>query len=198
VDSILLVDLDPAVTKLFRSHEMLMKLNQKSLFSPKLRVINQDAFQWARGQQRQFDFIVADFPDPSNFSLGKLYSLSFFRELSRLLAPGGRIVVQSTSPFYAPKSYWCIVHTLQESGFYTSPYHTYVPSFGEWGYILAGDRPFTPAPSYLQGLRYISAPTVQEMMHFPADIADRPTDVNRLNNQVLVNYFMAEWSAYDL
>jgi spermidine synthase len=198
VDSILLVDLDPAMTRLFRSHPMLVGLNTSSLHNPKLRVINADAFQWAREQTRQFDFIVADFPDPGNFSLGKLYSITFFTEMRRLLAPGGRMVVQSTSPYYAPKSYWCIVHTLQESGFTTQPYHTYVPSFGEWGYILASEKPMAFAQQYPPGLKFITPPTVEEMTHFPMDMAQRPTEVNRLNNQVLVNYFIAEWSAYDL
>src|ERR1700682_2860926 len=40
VESITLVDLDPEMTKLFRENEMLAKLNQHSLTSPRLKVIN--------------------------------------------------------------------------------------------------------------------------------------------------------------
>ncbi len=39
---------------------------------------------------------------------------------------------------FSRQSYWCIVDTLKEAGFHTWPYHVYVPSFGEWGFTLAG------------------------------------------------------------
>ncbi|MBA0083543.1 MAG: polyamine aminopropyltransferase, partial [Acidobacteria bacterium Pan2503] len=43
VESITLVDLDPEMTKLFSSHPMLTKLNDKSLLSARVQVINADA-----------------------------------------------------------------------------------------------------------------------------------------------------------
>ncbi len=103
IKHITLVDLDSAVTKLFRSHAALRDLNQQSLLSPKLTVINQDAFVWIRNQHTTFDFIIVDFPDPSNYSLGKLYTTSFYRELYRLLPAYGALVIQSTSPYRGPQ-----------------------------------------------------------------------------------------------
>ncbi len=88
----------------------------------------------------RFDFIVVDFPDPSNYSVGKLYSAPFYRLLARHLAPHGRLVVQATSPFYARESFWTVVATLEDTGLKATPYHALVPSFGEWGFILAGAR----------------------------------------------------------
>ncbi|MEZ0607994.1 polyamine aminopropyltransferase [Fibrella sp. WM1] len=199
-----LVDLDPAMTRLFRQNTLLTTLNANALNHAKVRVWNDDAYNWVRTDTTRYDLIVMDFPDPSNYSVGKLYSTAFYRELPRLLRPGGRMVVQSTSPFMGRRSFWCIVHTLQAVGFQTQPYHAYVPSFGEWGYVLAypsagnvpGD-PFARATGTLPaGLRYVNAQTLGEMGNFPPDMAELPTDVNRLNNQVLVRYFEEDWGKW--
>src|SRR5205807_4952963 len=72
VESITLVDLDPEMTKIFSSNPMLTRLNDNSLLSPRVHVINSDAFPWVASNADSFDFIVADFPDPTNYSLGKL------------------------------------------------------------------------------------------------------------------------------
>ena len=186
------------MTHLFRHNEMLLQLNQGSLLNPKVEVINGDAYQWVRRDTTRYDLLVIDFPDPANYSIGKLYSTSFYRELDKLLAPGGLMVVQSTSPYVARKSFWCISHTLAAAGFHTIPYHTYVPSFGEWGYVLAGRNGHWrgdagPLP---KGLRYLTAATLHEMLHFPPDMAEVPTDINQLNNQVLVRYFEEDWGPY--
>jgi len=86
VESITLVDLDPAMTRLFSGTAMLAALNGAALASPKVSVINADAFVWLRANRRQYDAIVVDFPDPTNFSVGKLYTLSLYRELAREIA----------------------------------------------------------------------------------------------------------------
>jgi spermidine synthase len=198
VDSITLVDLDPVMTQIFASNPLLLSVNQRSLQHPKVQVVNTDAFVWLRNNQRQYDFIVLDFPDPSNFSIGKLYSIAFYNLLHRALAPGGRAVVQSTSPFAAPRSFWCINHTLQAAGFYTNPYHNLVPSFGEWGYILAGkDSAYQVPQQFPPGLRYLDGAVAQQLFVFPKDMTtDKPLAINRLNNQALVDYFEEEWGAY--
>jgi len=198
IESITLVDLDPAMTKLFTSNDILTSLNQNSLTSPKMHVVNADAFLWLKqhAAEKSYDFIVADFPDPSNYSLGKLYSLTFFKLLRQALAEEGKLVVQSTSPFVARKAYSCVNNTLAAAGFVTAPYHAYVPSFGEWGFILAGKHPFTPATAYPSGLKFVTPDTVATMLEFPEDMKPIPTDINRLDNQALVRYFENEWAEY--
>jgi spermidine synthase len=34
------------------------------------------------------------------------------------------------------------------------------------------------------------------MLRFPPDMAEVPTEVNQLNNQVLVRYFEEDWGPY--
>lgn len=193
VESITLVDLDVKMTSLFRDNRLLSALNRGALSSPKLSVVNQDALVWLDANPEVFDLVVIDFPDPSNFSLGKLYSNAFYRLLEKHLSARGLAVIQATSPFYARKSFWCIVATLEDAGLRTAPYHAHVPSFGEWGYIVAGRDAFALPRSFPVETRYLTVDTLKTMFDFPADMARVPAEVNRLNNQILVRYFEEEW-----
>jgi spermidine synthase len=196
LEQITLVDLDPVMTELFRSNSILVNLNQRSLLSPKVKVINQDAFTWVHDSKEKFDFIVIDFPDPSNYSIGKLYTNSFYKSLSKVLLPTGYAVVQSTSPFVARKSFWIINETIKSTGFQTLPYHCYIPSFGEWGFVLLSKTEFKPATEYQKGLRFINAEVFQQLTHFPPDMVEATSEINYLHNQALVNTFEKEWQEY--
>jgi spermidine synthase len=201
VQSITQVELDPEMVRLFSANPMLSSLNNAAFASPKLHVITADAFVWLKqqadaGSQDKFDYIIVDFPDPSNYAIGKLYSLTFFRLLRQRLALGGAIVVQSTSPYVARQSFWCVVSTLEAAGLATLPYHAYVPSFGEWGFVLASQAPLSVQDRYPAGLRYVNATTVADMQHFPPDMDRVPTEINRLDSQALVRYFDSEWAEY--
>lgn len=194
VEKITLVDLDPEMTKLFSEQAFLTQLNGGSLRSPRVHVINQDAFPWLDESNGVFDFAVVDFPDPNNYSLGKLYTTAFYRLLAKHLSRQGFAVVQSTSPLFARQSYWCIVETLKQAGLRTYPYHVYVPSFGEWGFVLAGASPYEPPARLPDGLRFLTARDVAPMFDFPNDMLPVEAEPNRLNNQVLVRYYEKEWS----
>jgi spermidine synthase len=196
VESITLVDLDPEMTRLFSSQDFLVRLNNDAFHSSKVHVVNADAFVWLKENQEKFDFVIVDFPDPSNFSIGKLFSTAFYRVLSRSLSEDGAMVIQSTSPFVARKTFWCVDTTLRSVGLLTTPYHVYVPSFGEWGFVLATRKPFALGREYPPGLRYVNTNTAREMLEFPQDMAPIQVEPNRLNNQVLVRYFEEEWSEY--
>ncbi len=193
VESVTLVDLDPAMTELFSRAPALVALNGGSLASPRVRVVNADALQWLEETTEFFDFVVVDFPDPANFALGKLYTSAFYRLLEKRLSANGRLVVQSTSPLYARQSFWCVVATLESVGLQVAPYHALVPSFGEWGYILAGRQSYAPPAAYPVPTRFLTAETTLALFAFPADMARVPVEVNQLNNQVLVGYFEREW-----
>jgi spermidine synthase len=196
ISHVTLVDLDPEITRLFQTQPLLTRLNADALNSSRVTVTNLDAFTWLAAVTNTFDLIVADFPDPSNFSLGKLYSTAFFSRARHVLAPGGALVIQCTSPYVARRSFWCIDETLRACGFVTEPYHLYVPSFGEWGFILASHAPLPAGVRLPEGLRYLTDAGLADLFRFPPDMARVPTEVNRLNNQALVRYFEEEWSRH--
>src|ERR1700761_214008 len=193
IESITLVDLDPEMTKIFSSHMMLTELNKNSLSSLKLHVINADAFPWIDSNTDSFDFVVIDFPDPTNYSLGKLYTTAFYRAVARHLSAQGVIVVQSTSPMFARDSFWCIANTLKQAGLKTYPYHVYVPSFGEWGFVLASQHDYTPPTSLPTGLRFIDVKGIPALFQFPPDMSPLPIPPNQLNDQVLVRLYDQDW-----
>ncbi len=194
LESVTLVDLDPEMTRLFATHPMLTRLNGGAFSNPKVRVINADAFPWLESNAGSYDFVAVDFPDPTNFSLGKLYTTAFYRLLAKHLSRQGLIAVQSTSPLFARQSYWCIVETMRQAGFKTYPYHVYVPSFGEWGFVLAGAAGYQPPAKLPPGLRFLSVENLGQLFAFPVDMQEIPAGVNRLNDQVLVRYYDHEWA----
>jgi spermidine synthase len=196
VESITLVELDPAMTREFSTQPALKRLNSGALLSPKVRIVNADAFKWLEETNDMFDVVIVDFPDPTNFSIGKLYTNSFYAMLDRHLAASGFAVIQTTSPLVARKSYWTVVSTIESIGLRTAPYHANVPSFGEWGFVVASRRPFTPPGQVGQlpaGLRYLNPQTLPLLFAFPSDMARVAAPVNRLSNQELVHSYEQEW-----
>jgi spermidine synthase len=193
VESITLVDLDPEMTRLFSTHPMLTALNQKSFLNPRVHIVNADAFPWIDSSSDSFDFIVVDFPDPTNYSLGKLYTTAFYKAVARHLSVQGLLVVQSTSPMFARDSFWCINETIKQTGLKTFPYHVYVPSFGEWGFVLASAHDYSPPTQLPSGLRFVSVVGLPTLFQFPPDMAPMPTPANHLNDQVLVRLYDQDW-----
>ena len=193
VQSITLVELDPNMTRLFTRDPAMARLNGGALSSPKLTIVNTDAFQWLQAGTDTFDVIIVDFPDPTNFSIGKLYTNSFYSLLANRLSASGYAAIQTTSPLVARQSYWTIASTIESVGLKATPYHANVPSFGEWGYMLASHRPWRLPTALPDDLRFLTPQTLSLLFDFPKDMARVPTEVNRLSNQVLVMTYEQEW-----
>jgi spermidine synthase len=193
VERVTLVELDPHMTQLFSTMPLLRGLNRDALISPRVQVVNADAFGWLEQHDELFDAIVVDFPDPTNFSIGKLYTKTFYELVDRHLAASGYAVIQTTSPLIARKSFWTVATTVEAAGLTATPYHVHVPSFGEWGFVLASRRPYR-TPTALPGdLRFLDVAGLPALFAFPPDMARVPAEVNRLSNQVLVQTFDEEW-----
>lgn len=193
VEAVTLVELDPHMTTLFASAPLLRGLNRDALHSPKLKIVNADAFGWLEQDAGRYDVIVVDFPDPTNFSIGKLYTTTFYQLIDEHLAAGGYAVVQTTSPLIARRSYWTVVVTIEAAGLTATPYHAHVPSFGEWGFVIASRRPWRTPAALPEGLRFLSSDGLPALFSFPPDMARVPAEPNRLSNQLLVHLFEQEW-----
>jgi len=69
-----------------------------------------------------------------------------------------------------------------------------VPSFGEWGYVVASFEPYNlPTVIPIKNLRFITPDILPSLFTFPIDMQPMTADINRLNNQALVHYYEAEW-----
>jgi spermidine synthase len=198
VERVTLVDLDPEMTKLATRFPLLADLNERSLDDPRVQIVNQDAFIWVEDtNERAYDAAIVDFPDPNTFGLGKLYTTRFYRLLRSRLSADAAVAVQSTSPMFARSSYWCIIRTLEASGFKVRPYYTAVPSFGLWGFALARSSPFEVPRNPPLGLKFLDDAALAAMFTLAKDIEPVPVEINRLDNQILVRYYEGEWKRFE-
>ena len=199
VESITIIDLDAEVFRLAKENPHLSALNQQALSNPKVKTIAEDAGNFLKSTDQYFDIVIADLPDPSNESIARLYSTYFFKLVKARLTPNGVFATQATSPFHTRKGFWCIYETLKASEFeYVIPYHTYVPSFGDWGFVMAANRPLEILPFQPKhDLKYLNASTVQAMFDFPPD-TDNPggLEPNRLDQPALLEYYLEDWAKW--
>ena len=204
VEQITVIDLDPEVVSLARTRPELVQLNGDAMNDPRVEVVHDDAMSWLEANEGLWDVIIADLPDPNSPVLAKLYSTGFYALIARRLAPEGAMVTQATSPYYARDAFWCIHDTVGASVKVGPPlrpvaYHINVPSFGEWGFVMASRRALGP-----QGLRpsiateVLTEHTLQAMFHFPKDLGHPGSiEINRLDDPVLHRYHLRGWQQYN-
>ncbi|TDC74284.1 polyamine aminopropyltransferase [Streptomyces hainanensis] len=198
VTDVTLVELDPAMTELAAGYGPLRELNADALSDPRVDVVNADAFGWLRDATGPYDAVLIDFPDPEDTATAKLYSVEFYAMLANVLAPDARVVVQSGSPFFAPRTYWSIDASIRQAGFATTPYQVDVPSFGNWGFTLAtldaGGTPELRLPADTPALRFLDEDVLTAATVFPVDRRARDdVRASTLMDPVVVEYARSEW-----
>jgi spermidine synthase len=188
VDKIVQVELDPAVIELARS--TMRYANGGSLDNPRVDVVTGDAMKWLRDTTSpSFDAIIVDLPDPDTPVLGRLYSTEFYALVSRALAPGGLMVVQSGSPYSTPIAFWRTISTITSAGYAVTPYHVYVPTFGDWGFALArrGDKAPQPVlPREAPPLRFLNPSVLDAATVFAPDVQPRTLQPSTLEHPRVV------------
>lgn len=184
------VELDPAVIDLART--TMRGANGGSLDNPRVNVVIGDAMAWLRGPagaSGAFDAVIVDLPDPDTPVLGRLYSTEFYALAARALAPGGLLVVQAGSPFSTRNAFWRTVSTIRAAGYAVTPYHVHVPTFGDWGFVLARRGDAAPAPRMppdAPPLRFLSQRVLDAATVFAGDIAPRTLEPSTLDNPRVV------------
>lgn len=200
VKKITLVDLDPAVTTLFKNNDYLTQLNHNSLSHEKVTILNQDAWKFLENTQQLFDVIFIDLPDPNNPSLSRLYTNTLYKLVKQHLSHQGIMVTQATSPLYARKAFWSIKATIADAwqgNDHILPYHTYVPSFGEWGFIMATQQPLRSPEISLKpklNLRYLTNDILNSAFQFSPDTDELDVKINRLSDHALLKYYQDGWA----
>lgn len=200
VRSVTLVDLDPAVVELASSDPRLVEHNDDAFADPRVTVVAADAFSWVRAHRGQtFDVIVVDLPDPDSTATAKLYTIEFYGMVAGLLTDDGRVVVQAGSPFFAPSSFWSVVKTVRRAGLVALPYHVDVPSFGDWGFVLADAGPAVPrprVPAQATDLEFLTPAVLEAATVFPPDRIPEQVQASTLLDPVILEYQRQEWVGY--
>jgi spermidine synthase len=188
VDNIVQVELDPAVIELARS--TMRSANGGSLDNPRVHIVTGDAMTWLRNTRRpSFDAVIVDLPDPDTPVLGRLYSTEFYALVSRVLTPGGLMVVQSGSPYSTQTAYWRTISTIADAGYAVTPYHVYVPTFGDWGFALARRGDVAPRPVLPRNappLRFLNQSVLDSATVFAPDVQRRPLEPSTLEHPRIV------------
>ncbi len=205
VKAITLVDLDPAMTRLFRENPRLSALSAGALNDPRVEIVHQDAFEFLKADSSLYNVILIDLPDPKNPSLSKLYSLAFYTEAARHLTRDGILTTQATSPVYARKAFWSIARTLdavpdpyrRDKTLTIQPYHAYIPSFGDWGFLMAAaHQPDWHRLRLPDGLKFLDAAMLPGLTRFSPDMAALEVEVNTLQAHPLLQYYEEGWAKW--
>lgn len=208
VEKITLVDLDPAVTHLGKTHPILTELNHHSLTNPKVKIINEDGYKYVQNTSDFYDVIIIDLPDPRTIELGRLYSLEFYSTCHHILRPQGVLVTQSGSPYFATRAFLCIKKTMAAAGFKVQPLHNQVMTLGEWGWVLGQkDSPYPDLKKALQNIRFDSVQTQwlnNEAMQLITSFGKNTyiwkqdtVEINRIHDPVLYKYYIkGNWDLY--
>jgi spermidine synthase len=192
-------DLVPSV------QQALLTLNGHAFADPRVTVQYGDAFVaidtlLAKGEI--YDVIIVDLPDPSHPDLNRLYSVNFYARLNQLLAGGGAMSVQSTSPYHARQAFLSIGSTIRASGFnHVDQYRENIPSFGEWGWTIATKQGKSARQRIAAMAKlpldddWISPGLLGAAFEFPAGFHDQAGSVkiNTLGSQRIYQYHHQAW-----
>jgi spermidine synthase len=188
IDNIVQVELDPVVIELARS--TMRSANGGSLDNPRVHIVTGDAMTWLRAAKApSFDAVIVDLPDPDTPVLGRLYSTEFYALVSRVLTPGGLMVVQSGSPYSTQTAFWRTISTITAAGYAVTPYHVYVPTFGDWGFALArwgGPAPRPSLPPNAPPLRFLDQSVLDAATVFAPDVQRRTLEPSTLEHPRVV------------
>ncbi len=163
-------------------------------------VVTMDADRFVREMigKGSYDVIVSDLPDPNSVELAKLYSREFYRGIRSLLAEEGLFVVQATSPYHAKEAFLCIERTIGSAGWKTLPYHANIPSFGDWGWVMAWKENRVPpdlrnleikVPTEFATSQTIAASTV----FGKGELSTQNWEVNTRMRPVLLSLYSEGW-----
>lgn len=192
-----LVDLDPEMTKLGQDFAPLVRLNGGSMSSPIVNVHNIDAFVFVKDAERLYDRVIIDFPDPHNEALSKLYSVEFYAMVAAIMSEDGTLVTQSSSPFFAPNSYWTTARTLEEIFPDVISYQMSIPSFGIWGFHMASKQPSGRLGELPTDLRFLTKDSFAAAQVFSQDLRPRKTpEVNSIFNPVIYQLYAQDVSNF--
>ncbi len=199
VNKITLVELDQKMISLAKNNSSLKMINRQALENGRVETVVTDAFDFLLVSKKKFDIIIADFPDPHDEVIAKLYTREFFRLMKRSLKTDGIFVTQSTSPLFARDAFWSINKTVRTSFKTVIPYHVFIPTFGDWGFNMATDRKIDVSKMKTEKIdfRFFSHQAFLNSLYFPPDSAEVDVAINTFNRPLLYRLYIKGWKNVD-
>lgn len=197
LEKLTIIDIDPSVTKISKKIDFMKELNLNALENDKVEVIHHDAFQFLKTDKHQYDAIIVDLPDPSSEGIARLYSSSFYKLCLARLSSKGVLCTQATSPELSKNAFWCVNTTLKYAGFgFTYPFHINIPSFGNWGFIIAKNHPrFNDTLRQDISYDFLEDEMLEHIFYFPKDIRSENIEANHLDKPIILEYYLDHWQS---
>lgn len=89
------VELDPLLLSFASPY--LSPPDSRALRDPRVRLISTDGRHYVRHCRETYDLVIVLVPDPSTAMLNRFYTVEFFREAARILAPRGLFITSLTA-----------------------------------------------------------------------------------------------------
>lgn len=195
VQRITVVTVDAELARLARTVPWLDSLSRGAMRSDRVEVIEREPIAWLSESVDLYDVAIVDLPDPDGFVQGKNYTRRFYELLTGRLAPAGVACVQAVSPFGTPRTFASIVATIRAAGLEALPYRAPIPTFGEWGFVLASRGGIT-APTSARHGSFLTPTTISDMFAMPSDTqAEVGATPSTLSDQRVVITFEEERDA---
>ena len=197
IKKVVLVELDAKMISLAMNNSTLSYINRGALRNNRVHVITGDAHDFLRSNTFGYDVIIADFPDPHDETVSKLYTVEFFMLVKKSMSKNGVFITQSTSPLFAREAFWCINRTLKKVFNTVRPYHVFIPAFGDWGFNMASSGKVFADDSEAEELKYYNKEIFNAAEIFPPDSGEIYTEINTFNKPVLYRYYLKGWRNSD-
>ncbi len=150
IELVVMADIDYNILRFAEKH--LDTWHRGAFSDPRLRLLAQDAAKVVRGSAHKFDLVYSDLPSPIEGGPAyKLYTLEFYRELKKVLAPGGIFTTQAGPG--TPLQFGlhpAIFNTLKKVFRFVGSYSAFIPSYDmPWTFLYCTDNP-AAAPDRLR------------------------------------------------
>ena len=197
IASVDVVDIDSMMFHLARYDKLIKEINGGAAQNKKVNLITDDAFAFLYMNTKPYDLIVADLPDPSNESIARLYSVQFYLLVKRNLKSDGLFVTQAGEIYYSNTVFSCIYRTVNKVFEQAKVYHSTIPSFGNWGFIMAANNEINSNFSLIpDNLKFLSKKQAEFSFLFPKDIIIAETKINTLDNPIILSYYLRDWNKW--
>lgn len=137
-----MVEIDEEVVEVSRKY---LPNTSGRLDDPRVTLIFQDAVEYVKGIENEYDVVLVDSTDPVGPGEG-LFNRSFYQDVHKALKPDGIVTVQSESPFSLYEDVAVIQKKLRSVFPLVKTYLGPVPCYpyGTWSYTFcsrSGDEP---------------------------------------------------------
>lgn len=187
---------DAALADLGRRLPFLREQSARALSSPRLTLIEDEPLAWLEENPQPFEVILVDLPDPHGYLQSKWYTRYFYSQLRQHLEPRGSAAIQALSPLRSPRTFASILASVEAAGLFILPYTAPLPSFGQWGFVLASPSPLLVPSRVRKDLSFLTPAIQKDLFRRSRDLALASDSsrgaLNLLADQILVEIFEGE------